>query len=140
MIDLRSNPERQFKIGWPGWFAGDVGGGTRRSSLFRSGAARSSPEFTVSGPPGVNPNWIWVRKDQRGMRSRPRALAKGCRGRSIGRSSGGGATVAKLAGVRVQATPGLGTRVKRVRGLRVAVTGLGTACVGFCYVAASSPR
>jgi hypothetical protein len=66
---------------------GDGGGETRRSSLFRGSAARSSPEFAVSGPAGVNSNGVWVREDQRAMRDPPghqsglgEALGGGCDG------------------------------------------------------------
>jgi len=44
----------------------------------------------------------------------PRAFVKGYKGHSIGRSSGGGVVAVELAGVRVWATPGLGSEVKRL--------------------------
>jgi len=58
-MDLRSNPERQFKIGWPGWFAGDGGGGTRRSSLLRGGATRARRSSVLRVFPGLNQLGVW---------------------------------------------------------------------------------
>jgi hypothetical protein len=67
-----------------------------------------------NGAPGVDSAQAWVWEVQRDMGNLPRALAKGWRGCSAGRSSGGGAAAAELAGVRVWATPGLGYGVKRL--------------------------
>ena len=59
LMDLRSNPERQFKIGWPGWFAGDGGGGTRRSSLLRGGATRARRSSVLRVFLGLNQLGVW---------------------------------------------------------------------------------
>ena len=68
------------------------------------------PDFTELDAPGVISARVWVGEVQRDSGDPPRALARGCRGCS----SGGGAAAAELAGVRVRATPGLGSGVKRL--------------------------
>ena len=63
-----SNLGRRFSIGRLRAKGGDGGGGTYRSSLLRGGAARSSPDFAVSGHPEVKTTGIWVRENRRGIR------------------------------------------------------------------------
>ena len=58
-MDLRSNPERQFKIGWPGWFASDGGGATRRSSLLRDGATQARRSSVLRVFLGLNQLGVW---------------------------------------------------------------------------------
>jgi len=58
-MDLRSNPGRRFKIGWPGWFAGDGGGGTRRSSLLCGGATRARRSSVLWVFLGLNQLGVW---------------------------------------------------------------------------------
>ena len=68
-MGVRSNLARSFLIRRLKAKASDGGGGgMHRSSLFRDGAARSSPDFVVSGHPEVKTAGIWVRENLRGMR------------------------------------------------------------------------
>ena len=67
-MGIRSNLARLFLIRQLKAKASDGGGGTHRNSLFRDGAARSSPDFAVFGHPEVKTAGIWVREDLHGMR------------------------------------------------------------------------
>ena len=67
-MGIQSNPARSFLIRRLRIKASDGGGGTYRSSLLRRGAARSSPDFAVSGHPEVETTRIWVRGNRRGIR------------------------------------------------------------------------
>jgi hypothetical protein len=48
-----SNLDRGFRIGRLGLVGRAGGGGNTPANLFRGGAARGSPHFTINGAPGV---------------------------------------------------------------------------------------
>ena len=82
---------------------GDGGGGTRRNSMFRDGAARSLPDFAISGHPGFDTARFWVREQWHETCKPPVLFVRGY-GILGGLSSvGGGSAVAELAGVRALA-------------------------------------
>ena len=109
-----SNLGRVSRIGRPGL----VGRAGRRrydaDELSRGGAGQTSPDLAKSDAQGSNSTRVLVRGGVRDMRNPPRATAGFCRGRSVVRSSGGGAAVADLAGASGWATPVLGSGHNRV--------------------------
>jgi hypothetical protein len=66
------------------------GGGNMPANLFRGGAARGSPDFTVNGALGVKSSGSWVWCDQCIMRDLPGAKAGLGDALGCARGDGGG--------------------------------------------------
>ena len=95
-------------VGRAGWRRYDA------DELSRGGAGRTSPDLAKSDAQGSNSTQVLVRGGVRDMRNSPRATAGFYRGRSVVRSSGGGAAVVDLAGASGWATLVLGSGRNRV--------------------------
>jgi hypothetical protein len=71
-----------------GWLGTRGGGAVTPATKSHGGAARGSPDFTVTGASGVKSTGLWVWHDQRIMRDLPGAKAG--LGVALGCACGGG--------------------------------------------------
>jgi len=85
-----SNHDHWPQIGWLRAIAGNGGGGARRGNNSRGGAARGSPDFTVSGVPRLKMERAWVGEALEGTCDAPRASKRRGKVRSSVHGRGGG--------------------------------------------------